>query len=177
MPAIGREIVLNTEKKFRFAALLIVFCALGFLHGCGAENNSPEEEVGKFVAAGEKAAEERNLGAVKKLISEKYSDEKGREKIDIVRVAAGYFLRNKNIHLFSRMGSLEFPGTEKAELQVYVAMAGLPVESADMFLEARADLYRFDMVLTREDGEWVLSSVQWRPARKDDFLNNESGLD
>lgn len=161
---------MKSEKLFRLAGLLLVLCGLLFFNGCGGEEKSPEAEVRQFIAAGEKAAEERNLGDIKKLISENYIDDKDRKKIDLVRVVAGYFLRNNNIHLFSRIGSLQFTEKDKAELQVFVAMAGLPVESAEMLLDARADLYRFDMILTRDSGEWLLSSAQWRPARKVDFF-------
>ena len=151
---------------FLFAVLLLSACGMG--------GNSPEEQVHHFIKIAREAAENRDTGAIKDLISDTYSDERERTKTDLVRVTAGYFLRHKSVHLFTHIGSLTFPGEESAELQLFVAMAGRPITAADMLLDIRADLYRFDMLLTREGKEWRLSSSAWRPATIEDFFPEES---
>lgn len=155
--------------------LLVIFslCTALTLSACGKENNSPEAQARQFVKIAEQYAEERDTRAIKKLISDTYTDEKKRTKNDLVRVAAGYFLRHKTVHLFTHIESVTFSGNESAELQLYVAMAGRPITGADMLLDIRADLYRFDMILAKEGKEWQLSSAQWRQATKEDFFPEE----
>lgn len=143
------------------------------LSACGNADNSPEDQVRQFVKIAEEYAEKRDARAIKKLISDVYTDEEKRTKNDLVRVAAGYFLRHKTVHLFTHIGSVTFPGKDSAELQLFVAMAGRPITGADMLLDIRADLYRFDMTLTKEGKEWQLSSAQWRQATKEDFFPEE----
>lgn len=139
---------------------------------CGPAG-SPDEEIRRVVAAAEEAAEERKTGGIKELISENYTDDRRRTKPDLVRVAAGYFLRHKRIHLFSRVAEIDFPEPDRALVVVYVAMAGLPVQDAESLFRIDADLYRFDLQLVREDGDWLVTRAGWRPALPEDFLEED----
>lgn len=150
--------------------LLLIFISFIF-SACGKEDDSPESQIQRFVVAGEKAAEQRDLSSIKKLISETYSDAGKRNKQDIVRITAGYFLRHKNIHLLTRIGELTFPEADKAQLKLFVAMAGSPVTDVETLVNLQADLYRFDMVLIRIGKEWQFSDIAWRQAIKEDFFD------
>jgi len=146
--------------------LVVISCLFS---ACGP-GDSPEEQVRLYVKAGEDAAEARNVGAIKTLISEKYSDAHRRSRREIIAIAARYFLSNKNIHIFTRIGELTFPEPDKAELLLYVAMTGQNVSDLDALLNMQADLYRFDMHLVRENKKWQLISAEWRPASPNDFF-------
>ncbi len=155
--------------------LLITFCLLiviaATFSACGKKDDSPEQQIQRFVAAAENGAEQRDLSSIKKLISDNYVDTRKRTKRDIVRITAGYFLRHMSIHLLTRIGELSFPEENKAHLQLFVAMAGSPLANAEALLNLRADLYRFDMVLVRDNGkDWQLSDIAWRQAIKEDFF-------
>ncbi len=160
-----------SEKKGKAVTTVwLLICIAIIFSACTKKDDSPESQIQRFVATGEEAAEKRDLSAIKKLISETYSDADKRNKRDIVRITAGYFLRHKNIHLFTRVGELTFPEANKAQLELFVAMAGSPVTDAQTLLRLQADLYRFDMVLLRHKKEWQLSDVAWRQAIKEDFF-------
>jgi hypothetical protein len=83
---------------------------------------------------------------------------------------AGYILRNKSIHLFSRVQDITL-GEDKTQADVilYVAMAGVPVTNVDQLMLVRADLYRFDLAVKREDGDWRVTAGSWHEARLADF--------
>lgn len=156
--------------KIRPLTVTLLLCLTVIWAACGKNDDSPQQQVQRFVVAGEEAAEQRDLAAIKQLISDTYSDAGKRNKRDIVRVTAGYFLRHKNIHLLTRIGELTFPTDDKALVQLFVAMAGSPVTEAETLLTLQADLYRFDMVLQRQGKEWLLSDIAWRQAVADDFF-------
>ena len=149
-----------------FAALLI---CIFFNVSCSNEE-TPEDQIKQFVATGEETVEARNVLGMKKLIFENYSDEKGRTRQDLVAVSARYILSNKNIHVLTRIGELNFPAEDRAILQLYVAMTGQNVSDLDALLNMRADLYLFDMELIRENNEWKLLKADWRPAKSEDFF-------
>jgi hypothetical protein len=46
---------------------------------------------------------------------------------------------------------------------LYVAMAGSVISDVDAMVALRAQIYRFELQLTREDG-WLLQHASWRPA-------------
>lgn len=147
----------------------VILTGLLILSACG-KDDSPEEQIRLYVKTGEEAAESRDLGDMKKLISENYQDEQGRTRREIIAIAARYFFASKNIHIFTRIGELNFPEEERAEFQLFVAMAGQNISDLDALLNMQADLYRFDMVLQVEDKEWKLISAVWRRSGPDDFF-------
>lgn len=153
----------------RIVCFVVPLIVTFLLAACGP-GDTPEDEVRLFVKAGEKAAEARDIGALKELVSERYGDDHQRTRRDIIAIAARYFLTNKNIHVFSRIDNLLFPEADKAELVLYVAMTGRNVSDLDALLNMQADLYRFDMKLVRENKEWQLVSAEWRSAEADDFF-------
>ena len=103
-------------------------------------------------------------------IASDYQDKRGRQKKDIQRLVAGYILRNKSIHLLTRVQHVALnEDRAQADVVLYVGMAGVPVTSADQLVFARADLYRFDLSLKLEDGDWRVASGSWHQARLEDF--------
>ena len=148
---------------------LSVILALMLLTACG-KGNSPEEQIRTFVKAGEKAVEARELGSVRKLISDQYLDQGQRTKRDIVALMARYLYVNKNIHLLTRIDQLDFPDLDRAQFHLYVAMTGQNVSDLDSLLNMQADLYRFDIELVLEEKEWKLYNADWRPAKSTDFF-------
>lgn len=149
--------------------MAVVLTGLLVLCAC-SKGDTPEEQIRLYVKSGEEASEARDAGGIKKLISEKYSDERGRTRREIVAIAARYFFVNKNIHIFTRIKKLTFPEEERALFQLFVAMTGQNVSDLDALLNMQADLYRFDMELALEDKEWKLIRAQWRQAGPDDFF-------
>ena len=153
--------------RWRYIAAIVIF--VFFIVSCSNEE-TPEDQVKQFVAAGEESVEARNVLDVKKLISENYNDEKGRTRQDLVAVSARYILSNKNIHVLTRIGELNFLSEDRVLLQLYVAMTGQNVSNLDALLNMQADLYLFDMELVREKKEWKLLKADWRPAMGEDFF-------
>ncbi|GAB4345035.1 MAG: hypothetical protein Kow0089_21930 [Desulfobulbaceae bacterium] len=149
--------------------LLVLLFALVLSGGCG-KGDSPEEQVRRFVAAGEEAVENRSIGDVRNLISEEYGDDQGRTRRDLVALTARYLYANKNIHILTRIDELRFPEPDRAVLVLFAAMTGQNVSDLDSLLNTQADLYRFDLVLRKEEGEWKLLQADWRRARAEEFF-------
>lgn len=160
---------LKKQKSIKVTCFLFLIFLLSSMPGCGPKG-TPQEQIRLFIAAGEEAAEKRDWGGIRKLISDNYGDEQRRSKQDLVRVAAGYFLRHDNIHLLTRIEKLTLLQEDEADVIVLVAMADLPVKTVDTLLDLQADLYRFEMKLKREDNDWLLIKAHWRQAEKQDFL-------
>jgi hypothetical protein len=138
------------------------------LPACGSD--SPEEQIKRYVAAGEEAVENRDVGDLKALISEQYLDDRDRTRRDLVAIAARYILTSKNIHILTRIDGLRFPAEDQAEFDLYAAIAGQNISDLDALLNMQADLYRFSLVLNREEREWKLVRADWRPASAADFF-------
>jgi len=150
--------------------IIIVLLGASLLFAACGSGDSPEDQVRAFIKRGEVAAEARDLGAMKNLIADSYSDGHRRTKRDIIAVTARYFLTNKNIHIFTRIGELDLPAPGRAKIILYAAMAGQNISDLDALLNMQADLYRFDLQLEKKDREWQLVSADWQPAGPEDFF-------
>lgn len=156
-------------KPFFVVAWLIIVIVI--LSACGSDK-SPEDQVRHFIATGVAAAESRDVLAFRDLVSDNYKDVGNRDRRSLVGLATGYFLRHKNIHLFTQISEISFPSVGQSQVKVFIAMAGSPVSGAEALLDLRADLYQFDLVLLREGDEWLLQKAQWQRASIDDLLEN-----
>ena len=138
------------------------------LAACSSES-SPEAEVRALVAQAQTAAEQRNVRDLRALIADDYADAQGHDRKAVENLIRLHVLRHRSVHLFVRVGDIEFPEPERARVSVAAAMAGRPVAHADELVGLRADLYRFDLDLVRRGGEWLVRGAAWQPARLEDF--------
>ncbi len=156
------------RPAFSYFVTLLVFIFL-VLPAC-SKKESPEDQVRQFVASAVTAAESREALAVRQLISENYMDDGRRDRRALTAMAMGYFLRHKNIHLFTQISEIKFPVQGQASVKLYVAMAGRPVTGAQALIDIRADLYQFDLTLTRDGDEWLLQKLHWQHASIEDIV-------
>ena len=96
-----------------------------------------------MVDAAEIAVEEREAGALGEFIADDYRDADGRTAADVRRFLHGWLIAHPSASLFTRIDSIELEGTELARLQATVGILG-----RDSYL------YRLDLRLALEDGEW-----------------------
>jgi hypothetical protein len=151
-------------------SLIFLLSVASFTGACSSERDSPEAQVRALLAQGETAAEKKESGVLRQLISEKYSDSQGQDKKAVDALLRYYFLRNQSIHLFTRIRQIGFPQPDLAQADVMVAMAGQPISDAEELERLRADLHRFEITLARENGEWKVVRAEWRRAEFADFL-------
>lgn len=153
-------------STFFFLLLIMLLTALV---ACG-EEQTPEQQVRQYIATAKAAAEGRDVIALSELISERYSDAGRRDRRAVVGLITGYFLRHKNIHLFTQIKEIAFPVTDVTKVKLYVAMAGTPVTGAQALIDLRADLYQFDLTLLKESDDWRLQNASWQRASIEELV-------
>jgi hypothetical protein len=154
--------------------LLIGFLGLVLailLSGCRGERTSPEAEVRALINGAVTAAEQKSMGTLKDMISEKYADEQGQNKRAIENLLRLHFLRNETVHLYAHIQSVTLPQPGRAQATVLVAMAGVPIASAQALPALRADLHRFEIDFARENKAWRVQRAAWQRAELGEFLS------
>ncbi len=157
-------------KNRKWPALIFLLVTPLVAGACSSERDSPEARVRALLERGEAAAEHKQAGALRQMISEKYSDSQDQDKKAIEAILRYYFLRNESIHLLTRIRQIVVSKPDTAQAVVLVAMAGQPISGPDELERIRADVYRFELNLSREDGEWKVNRAEWRRAEFADFL-------
>ena len=150
--------------------LTTLFVAALVSGACSSDRDNPEKQVRSLLERGEAAAEQKEAGTLRQMISEKYSDSQGQDKKAIEGILRYYFLRHQTIHLFTRIREIAFPAPDHARADMMVAMAGQPIANVGELERLQADLHRFEINLVREQGEWKVTQAEWRRAEIGDFL-------
>ena len=139
------------------------------LTGCRDARTSPEEQVRTLINSATAAAEQKQIGTLRDLISERYADDQGQNKRAIEALLRLHFLRNENLHLYAHIQSVTLPQPDRAQATVLVAMAGMPIVSVQDLPGVRADLHRFEIEFAREDKTWRVQRAAWRRAELGEF--------
>lgn len=149
---------------------LLLAAALVFSSGCSSETD-PELISSIFLEKAEKAFEERSPRALRDLISKDYFDTQQRDGKEIGAIGTAYIMRSRAIHLFIDLESAAFSG-DQVQATVLAAFAARPVSSRSLLPRINADLYWFEIMLTKESGDWKLLQSSWRQAMLEDVLND-----
>ena len=137
--------------------LLASSAACAALGGCAAPD--PDEELRALVENAEAAAEARNTGFFRELVAESYVDAGGRRREDVVDLIRGYFFVNAVVEVVNRIESVELVGEDAATVTLQTAVLGRGQGAS--VLATDAHLYRIELELVRDGGDWRVIGAQW----------------
>jgi hypothetical protein len=155
----GRAILFAHDRALRRLAGALAFAA-ALAAGCGSPD-TPEGEIRALVATAEESAEARDASALKDLVADDYGDAAGRTASDIRNYVHGWLVAHQSVRLISRVDSIELEGTELARVAVTVGMLGREA-APDSAWDLAGDVWRFDMTLAREGGDWRVIRAGWQ---------------
>lgn len=135
------------------------FAALVLLAGC-AEKTTPETQVRTVIAAGEAAAEARDLSGILEHVSPEFSDEHGGGRDELKQYLRGYLVTHPSVHLLTRIDSVEFPYRDLAKVQLTVGTLGRESAGATVF-DVAADVKTVVLELQLEDDQWRVVRAAW----------------
>jgi hypothetical protein len=144
--------------SIRTAVVGALVMALG-----GCASSDPETEIRTLLAAAEEAAEARDAGFFAALIGESYRDARGNDRDQMVRTLRGYFLANQRVEVVSRVDEVVVEAGDAARATVHAGLVGQRAGAA-LLGGLDAELYRFDLELVNDGGEWRIIGARWRAA-------------
>lgn len=134
------------------------------LVGCGTSD--PEAELRALFAAAEQAAEARDAGFFGDLIADAYRDSRGNDRSEVLRSLRGYFIANQRIEIVSRVDDVALQGGDAARVVVHAGMLGQRT-GHELLAGVDADLYRFELELVNDGGDWRIIGASWGRALGD----------
>jgi hypothetical protein len=147
--------------------LIVLALSLGL--SCSAP--SPEEQVRQLIERAEAAARDRDVGALGKMVSDRYRDAAGNGKREALAILRYQFLQHQSLHLLKRARSIRSTEPGIVEAVVLVAAADVEFRSVSELESISAELLRFDLVFAEEDGgDWRVLEAEWRSVGPADFL-------
>jgi len=120
----------------------------------------------------EAAAEEHNVRTLRGLISERFTDGRGRSKDEAVMFLRGFLLRHRPLYILSRIRSIQVSEHQQARVTMVLAIARRPIDDNQQSLGGlEGDLHRLELVLSRQDSaDWQILQAEREPAGLQDFF-------
>ena len=147
-------------KSFYRTALLTLILLL--VQAC-SDDGSAEDQIRHLIDNAVQAAENRSVDGLSDLMHNDFIDEKGNNRQQLAKLLRVYFFRHKNIHLFTRIDSIEMLSDNQASVSLHVAMAGTVISDVSALSSLSARIYRFELQLIKQD-DWLLRHASWEPA-------------
>lgn len=154
----------QSESVLRRLAVLAAAAWLLGTAGCGARE-TPEGQVRAVVAAGERAAEARDLGGLMDLVSPGFEDAQGGDRAELERLLRSYLVVHQSVHLLTKVGQVEFPYRDYARVSLTLGTLGRETAGATAF-DVAADVYDVVLELRLEDDAWRVVRAEWRSVRR-----------
>lgn len=145
-----------------FISFLIAVLALSY--AC-SKKTPAEEEVRRTIAGAVKKAEEKDVKGFMGFISKDYSDETGNSHDEIRGIVFFHFMRPEKLSVFVRSLEVRVEGaTALVDAKVIAVRGGGGdgvKEIKDIIPEDAAG-YRFSLVMKKEDGDWKVTTAEWK---------------
>lgn len=145
--------VFGRRQKQSLLVLVFMLTGIAYMTLKNRPDDTPEAAVKKIVHTLIEAAEEKNLGPFKTYLSEKATDENGRNKEELLNLMRGIFFAHKKIGI-SLIALEVTPNTNPtmADASIVVLMSEniLPTDKGEFFISCRKE----------EDG-WRIWEVRW----------------
>ena len=143
------------------ASAVVVAVATMLVSAC--EASDPEAEIRALLAAAEEAAEARDVGFFGSALGESFRDARGNDRDELIRMVRGFFIANQRIEIVSRIDEIVLEGEDAARAVVHAGMAGQRTGAA-LIDGIDADLYRFELELVNDGGDWQIIGADYRRA-------------
>jgi hypothetical protein len=140
---------------------LAVVLAPLIVAACGTPD--PTGAIRARLADVERAAEARNTGFFRDLLAAGYRDDHGNDRAAAIQLVRGFFLANQKIEIVSRVDEIDLEGADAARAVVHAGLLGQRAGAAALG-GLRGDLYRFELELVNESGDWRIIGAKWQRA-------------
>jgi hypothetical protein len=142
---------------------LSVAAALAAASAAGCGTSDPEAEIRALLAEAETAAEARDAGFFGDLVAPAYRDARGNDREQVLRMLRGLFIANQRVEIVSRVEEVVVEGGDAARAVVHAGMLGQR-SGAALLAGVEAELYRFELELVNDGGEWRIIGADFRRA-------------
>lgn len=137
----------------------IAMCCLAVvLTSCGAED--PEAAVRELIERAEAAAEGRETGFFRDVLSERYTDGRGNDRDRLVATLRAYFLTHQSIEMVTRVDSVTLSGADAAQVVLHAGILGRRA-GASLIGGLEGELYRVELELVDQGGDWQVIGANW----------------
>lgn len=146
---------------------VIVLIALVIINLCSCRRGPEEETIRNIITGIQEAAEEKDTSKIMKNVSDTYNDTQGMTHESLKRLLRGYFLVYPKISVYVNYLKVSVIGASASATFQAMLTSGQKKGSLTDVIPQSLGVYRFDVSLAKESGNWKIVSAEWRPVYSD----------
>jgi hypothetical protein len=136
---------------------------------CG-DPPSPEDQIRARINEAVGKAFDRDVVTLRSYMSETYLDDRYQNKEGMGRILAFYLKQPGHLFFLSRIKTIEIAEPGKGNVVMLLAFANKPIPGPEKLVEMSADVFRIDLGMLEEEGDWRVARAAWRRIKPEDFL-------
>jgi hypothetical protein len=147
----------TSHKNIFFASIAV--CAIA-LASCAPKTD--QDQIRKLMKEAGQHIENKELSNLLELLSDEYTDFRGRDKTQTKDMVQTYFreFRGIVVHLLStRIDRIDL---DKASIRTDAALSSGAVQALRKLIPVSTDNYRFRIELIKKQDRWMISYAEWR---------------
>lgn len=148
----------NTFQTKLFILSILVYAV--FWVSCGPKTD--EDQIRELMKEAAQHIEKKDISGLMALLSDDYSDFRGRDKSQTQDMVQTYFseFRGIVVHLLStRIDEIDLPA---ASIQTDAALSSGAAKALRKLVPVSTDNYRFEIELIKKQGRWWIRYAQWK---------------
>ena len=145
-------------QPFGAVRACVFACLFALLLGACAKD-APELAVKRQIEALQAAIEARDAGDIEALLAQDFVGNNGMGARDVRRMAAGVFLRDRNVS--ARIGPVDV--AVRGDASATASFTVLATGGSGGLLPERGQVFNVETGWRLDDGEWRLVSAKWTP--------------
>ena len=145
-------------KLTSLTALMLAVLLSGSCKSCSDEELSDEDQIKKVISQIQLAVETKQIGEISQYLSKNYNDKAGNSRDTVKRYLFIYLKRFDKIRTLITFDDGPTVNGDSADVKITVRAGA--AEKGDL-LPSNADKFRFNLIFTKEDGEWRILKNNW----------------
>jgi hypothetical protein len=145
---------------------MLLLVGLWIFVGCGGCARTPDQreiQLREVIERAEIEVEARDVDALSSRLSDALVGPLGMTKPMLLDLLQRVVARHESVYLVSRIRTIKFQDPRRAEVDLVVGMAGVPIASPEELSGLRASVYRFSIEWSEEEpGDWRVTRANWQ---------------
>lgn len=128
--------------------------------GCGKELDD-KDLIKALIEDAALSASEKDVRGVMKHFSKDYLDDRGYNYKNIKGIVFSQIIRKDTLRVFTRSIKVQVDGVDALASANVILARGQEVESVSDIIPDQSAGYRFNFILKKIDGDWLITSADW----------------
>jgi hypothetical protein len=141
--------------------LILLILACGFF-GVSCGPKTEEDQIRELMKNASQHIEKKDISSLMDLLSDDYTDYRGRDKSQTKDMVQTYFREFRGIVVHVLSTRIDEVGVDEAHVRTDAALSSGAAKALRRLVPVSTDNYRFEIELIKKQGQWLIRYAEWK---------------